>query len=245
MRSFARILIALFVSACTLYATDPPKLSPAEQEVVDLSKSLGEAANRRDFAEWSRHVADDCIFSDEDGVLITKAQLMEHLKKLPTAYDHGVDPRDYFLHLYGETAVVNSRVTSHEQFTDSDIIGEMRRTETYIKKNGSWLLIATQWGRLPVNFRKPAAGDPNTYKDYVGQYESRPGENVETVSVKDGKLWSELDGNEDEYLPLGSDTFFVKSDLGTSAFSRDTQGRVTGYTYHRSDGQEIHIKKIK
>jgi hypothetical protein len=29
------------------------------------------------------------------------------------------------------------------------------------------------------------------------------------------------------------------------AFVRDAQGHVTGYTYHRWDGQEIHAKKIK
>jgi hypothetical protein len=80
--------------------------------------------------------------------------------KLPTAYDHGVDPRDYVVHWYGDTAAVNSRVTDHEQFTDSDIISEMRRTETYVTQNGSWLLIARQWGMLPVNFRKPVAVDP-------------------------------------------------------------------------------------
>jgi hypothetical protein len=80
--------------------------------------------NRRNFAAWSRQVADDCLFSDDDGILQTKARLMEHLMKLPTAYDHGVDPRDYVVHLYGDTAAVTSRVTDHEQFTDSDIISE-------------------------------------------------------------------------------------------------------------------------
>ena len=44
---------------------------------------------------------------------------------------------------------------------------------------------------------------------------------------------------------LGSDTFFVKSALGISAFSRDPQGHVTGYTCRLADGQEIHVKKIK
>jgi hypothetical protein len=46
-------------------------------------------------------------------------------------------------------------------------------------------------------------------------------------------------------VPAGSDTFFVKSDLGSVTFSRDAQGLVTGYTYLRPDGQEIHAKKIK
>jgi hypothetical protein len=30
----------------------------------------------------------------------------------------------------------------HEQFTDAEVISEQRATETYIKKNASWLLIA-------------------------------------------------------------------------------------------------------
>jgi hypothetical protein len=85
----------------------------------------------------------------------------------------------------------------------------------------------------------------NAYKDYVGQYQWRPLDEVETVSLKDGKLWSNLGGDEDEAFPLGSETFFFKDDLGSVTFVRDAQGHVTGYTYHRSDGQEIHAKKIK
>ncbi len=70
---------------------------------------------------------------------------------------------------------------------------------------------------------------------------------METVSVKDGKLWSRFskDKDDDEYLPLSSDTFFVEDDVGSTQFVRDAQGHVTGYTYHRVDGQEIHVKKIQ
>ena len=221
------------------------ELSPEQEEVFNVSKSLGEAANRRNFAAWSRQVADDCLFSDEDGILQTKARLMEHLMKLPTAYDHEVDPRDYVVHLYGDTAAVTSRVTDHEQFTDSDIISEMRRTETYVKQNGSWLLICEAMGLVACKFSKARCRDPRTYNGYIGQYEWRPGL-VDTVVVKDGKLWSQL-GEEDEgeYWPLGSDTLVFKDDLGSVTFSRDARGHVTGYIYHRVDGQEIHAKKIK
>lgn len=141
--------------------------------------------------------------------------------------------------------MLNYRVTIHEQFTDADIISEQRYTETYLKQDGSWLLIAKQWGNVPVNFHKPVAVDTSVYKDYVGQYEWRPLDDVDTVSVKGGKLWSQFPKEEDEYLPLGSDTFFVKDDIGSVMFVRDAQGHVTGYTYHRWDGQEIHARKIK
>jgi hypothetical protein len=246
MRYLTCFLVALCIPASMAHALDQPKLSPAQQEVLDAHKARVEAGERRDYATYSRYVAYDCIYSDDDGVLDTnpKAHILEHWK-LPLEYDHGVNPRDYVVHLYGNTAVMNYRVTIHEQFTDADIISEQRYTETFVKQNGSWLLVAKQWGNLPVNFHKPVAVDTSVYQDYVGQYEWRPLGDVDIVSVKDGKLWSQFGTDEDEYLPLGAETFFIKNDLGSVTFSRDPQGHVTGYTYHRVDGQEIHVKRIK
>jgi len=245
MRSVTCLLVALCLPARMICAQDQPKLSPAQQEVLNVRIALRETALKRDMAAWSRYVADDCIFSTDDGTLATKAQFIEHGKKMPPEYDHSVNPRDYVIHLYGNTAVINFRITVHEQFTDADIVSEQRKTETYVKQDGSWLLVARQWDNLPVNLHKPVAVDTSVYKDYVGQYQWRPLGGLDTVSIKDGKLWSQFPKDEDEYLPLSSDTFFVKDDLGSVTFVRDTQGHVTGYTYHRFDGQEIHVKKIK
>jgi ketosteroid isomerase-like protein len=229
-----------------IYGADQPKFSPAQQEVINAHEARTEAINKRDLAAYSRYVADDCIFSTDDGAVRTKAQLMAHVGKLPSEYDRTVNPRDYVVHVYGDTAVLSLRYTGHEQFTDSDIVSEMRMTETYIKRNDKWLLIARQWGKIPTNFRKPVAVDTSIYKDYAGQYEWRPLDDVETISVKDGRLWSQSgNGAPEELLPLGADSFFLRSDLGTNKFTRDAQGRVTGNTYQDADGQEIHIKKIK
>lgn len=245
MRCFISFLISVCMFSSMICAQEQPKFSAAEQEVLNVRYALRDTALRRDMAAWSRYVADDCIFSTDDGEIHTKAQAIAHVGKLPPDYDHSVNPRDYVVHVYGDAAVINFRITLHEQFTDADIISEQRQTETYVKRNGSWLLVARQWGNLPVNFHKPVAVDASVYKDYVGQYEWRPGDDLETVSVKDGQLWTKQGEDLDEYLPLGPDKFFIKSDLGTFAFSRDAQGRVTGYTYHRVDGQEIHVRKIK
>lgn len=245
MRFTNCLLVALCLSASMLSATDPPKLSLAQQEVLNIRKARLEAISRRDMVAWARYVADDCILTDDDGGVQTKAQFIEGVAKLPPEYDHAANPRDYVVHVHGNTAVVNLRVTIHEQATDTDLISEQRYTETYIKQDGSWLLIAQQVSDLPINLRKPVAVDTSVYRDYVGQYQWRPLDDVETVSVKDGRLWSQLGKDQEEYLPLGSDTFFLKDDLGTMTFVRDSQGHVTGYTYHRADGQETHDKKIK
>ena len=245
MPHLACFLIVLCTFGNMTYGSDQPQLLPAQQEVLNASQAKSDARNRRDIATWAASVADDCVFSNDDGVLLTKAQLMKFYEKHPIEYDHSTNPRDFVVRLHGNTAVVNSRGTVHEQFGDTEIISEQRATETWVKENGSWLMIAAQSGNLPVNFRKPVSTDTSVYKDYVGQYQWRPLTDVETISVKDGKLWTQFGQDVDEYFPLGADSFFIKTDLGTSVFSRDAQGRVTGYTYHRADGQEIRVRKIK
>ena len=246
MRYFTCLLLASGLCAGMLSAADQPKFSPEQQEVIDAHNAAREAALKRDFAAWAPYVAEDCIFSTDDGDIKTKAQLIEHGRNLPFQHDHSENQRDFVVHLYGNTAVLNLRFTTHEQFTDIDIITEMRETETFVKQNGSWLLVARQWGALPINFHKPAAADPGTYKDYIGQLEWRPGL-VDTITVKGGKLWSKMaeDESAEENLPLGPETFFVRDDLGTITFVRDAHGQVTGYTYHRVDGQDIHARKVK
>jgi len=243
----ACLLVAVCLCANTIRAQEQPKFSPVQQEVINAHEVRTEASNKRDRAAYSRYVADDCIFSADNGSVLTKAQLIAGFgQKLPTEYDHSVNPRDYVVHVYGDTAVLNLRYTNHEQFTDSDIVSEIRMTETYIKQDGRWLLIARQWGKIPTNFRKPVGVDVSVYKDYVGQYEWRPLDTVETISVKDGRLWTQS-GNEtpEELLPLGNDSFFLRSELGINRFRRNAQGYVTGYTYQDADGQEIRVKKIK
>jgi ketosteroid isomerase-like protein len=237
-------LVVFIFSASLLTAEDSQHFSPAQQKVLNVQKAIAEAAHRRDLAAYSRLIAEDCIFSDDDGALVTKAKLLAHFGRMPPDYDHSVNYREHVVHLYGKTAVLNYRVTVHEQFTDTDIVSEQRRTETYVKQNGTWLLVARQWENLPVNLRKPVPIDTSVYNNYVGEFEWRPG-SVDTVSVRNGKLWSRMGESTSEFLPLGSDTFFFRDDLGTVEFSRDAQGRVTGYIYHRFDGQEIRARKIK
>jgi Domain of unknown function (DUF4440)/Domain of unknown function (DUF3471) len=244
MRLSACLFLALCLPAGMISAQDQPKFSPAQQEVLDARNARLEAGKRRD-GSWSQYIADDCIFSDDDGNLTTKAKIIDHTKDWPPEYDQSMDFRDYVIHMYGETAVMNYRFTAHEQIGDSDIITEMRATETYVKQSGSWLLVARQWGPLPINFYKPVAVKTSRYKDYVGEYQWRPLDDVETISVKDGKLWFQLGDDGEEYFPMGRETFFLKTELGSVTFVRDAKGHVTGYTYHLADGQEIHAKKIK
>ena len=243
MRRITTLFAMMLISVQFTHAKDLERLTPAERDVFGVANRMHDAFDRRDMASWSRNVESNCIFSSDDGILLTKNQIMER-GNLPHDFEYALNRREYTIHVYGKTAIVNFRLTVHEQFTGSDIISEQRMTETYIKRGAVWQLVATQWGNLPLNFRNPVAIDHQALKDYVGEYEWRLGE-TDVVYWREGALRSRFEGDDDEYLPLGSDSFFIRNDLGTVSFSRDSHGHVIGYTYHRADGQEIPVRKVK
>ena len=237
----ACLVIAVCLCASMIGAQDQTKFS-AEQEVLNAMRVRVEADTRHD-GSLARYIADDCIFTDDIGRVFTKAQFLND--NSPPEYDQVGNRRNFIVHVHGNEAVLNYQATEHERYGDADVITELRVTESYVKQNGVWLLTAKQWGVVPVNLRKPLAGETRVFRDYVGDYEWRPVVEVETTSVKDGRLWSNIGSFEEEWFPMGADTFFKKSDFSTYTFVRDGQGRVSGFTYHRYDGQEIHVKKIK
>jgi ketosteroid isomerase-like protein len=245
MRHLACIFLSLCPTAMWGSVTEAQKLSPTEQEVVNVNKArMGTAANR-DMAAWTRYVAEDCVFSTDGGTVSTKAQMLAHYKKGPRQLDRALDPGEQVVHVYGDTAILNYLATNHEQFGNSALTTEQRRTETFVKRDGSWLLVAIQWDNLPINRRKPVVVEGRSYKEYVGECRSRLEDDIETISVVDGKLWSQTADAKGDCLPAGGDTFFYQDDLGSFTFSRDAEGQVTGYIYRRFVGQEICSKKIK
>ena len=100
MHSTTCLFVALRLSASMICSQDQPMFSPTRQEVLDAHKARVEAGERRDYPTYSRLVADDCMYGDDDGVLDTnpKAHIMEHWR-LPLVYEHGFNPRDYVVHV--------------------------------------------------------------------------------------------------------------------------------------------------
>lgn len=245
MRALLCLFVAASVPVSSAYGAGSSPLTRGEQELVRISKTRLDALSRHDMGTFSRYTADDYYSTDEFGIVQTKGQLIEQMDRKPLTYSHDFDARDYVVHMYGDTAVVFDRITVHEKFGNADIVTEQRRTETYVKRGGSWQAIAVQQTNLPINFREPVAIDAAILNDYGGQYQWRVGDATDRIFVKDGKLWSAFGGPPEEAFPLGADTFFYKDDLGFQTFSRDAQRHVNGYVYTRPDGQKIFATKIK
>lgn len=87
MCSFRFPFVALCLSTGMFKAADQPKLSPAQQEVINAHEARTESRNKRDQAVYSRYAADDYIFSGDDGSVLTNIQLMASVGKFPMGAD--------------------------------------------------------------------------------------------------------------------------------------------------------------
>jgi hypothetical protein len=94
MRHLGALLFALSATTSIAHTSEQQHFSPEEQELVNVQKARMDAAARRDLEVWSGYVAEDCIFSGDDGSLMTKAQMIAYYKKVPAEYDRALDPRN-------------------------------------------------------------------------------------------------------------------------------------------------------
>ena len=120
-----------------------------EQAMMQMEEELRVAISKRDMKAYARIVGDDYVFTNQDAVIRTKAQMV-------SAYDAGsinyesVVFDEIKVHAYGDTAVVTGRSTQKMKDNDKDITGQFRYTRVYVKRQGKWQLVATQSTRIPA-----------------------------------------------------------------------------------------------
>jgi ketosteroid isomerase-like protein len=205
---------AVMLFPACFFGGDGTARIPEQQEVWKVSQAWLDAFNHRDLDSFARYVADDFIGSTDDGLSMTKASLLKRLSIHPAAYEQRTNLRDVRVRVEGDTAIVNYLVTLIAGgYQNTTLVFQVRRTEFFQKKKGTWLAIAAHESALPVNLRKPVKADPKTLKDYVGRYEYRPGF-ANTYTVEGGHLMDEWKGAKSEAFPIRKDTFFESDDLG-------------------------------
>ena len=164
MKKLFGVMLLTFVALSTsLGQTQTPekkveKVQPAgekvsssntEQAVIQLEEDLRAAIAKGDSKAYARIVGDDYVFTNQDAVVRTKAQMV-------SAYDAGsikyesVKFDEIKVQAYGDTAVVTGRQMVKGQDNGKDISGEYRYTRVYVKRQAGWELVATQTTRIPA-----------------------------------------------------------------------------------------------
>jgi ketosteroid isomerase-like protein len=124
------------------------KVDSVEQAVMQLEEELRVAITKGDMKAYGRLVGDDYVYTNQDAVVRTKAQMV-------SAYDSGslkyesAKFDEIKVRAYGDTAVVTGRNTTKGKDNGKDFVGQFRYTRVYVKRQGTWQLVATQATRIP------------------------------------------------------------------------------------------------
>jgi len=219
-----------------------PDSNTVEQELLRLEREWLNAYEGRDVAAMERIVADDFTLTFGDGSVIDKAQAIADLKR-PGPIDSTLkfSTEDVKVRVYGDTAILTGRVIEKRQRQNRDAVSESRYTDTYVRRQGRWQVVASHLSRLPPK-RTAITVDPKIYDLYVGQYELTGGR-VLTLTREGNALMSQPTGQPKfELFPESETSFFLKGPDVQLVFVKDKDGRVTNLVL-REGGQNVRVSR--
>src|SRR6266550_8844964 len=199
-------LVTFFYTVILVYAADVPI---TQDELVRRTQELYDAVVPGNQTPWKKYFADDCIFADEKGRIFDKPKLIADINPMPAGYSGTIKIENAQSRIIGNTAILSYDADETETIFGQNLKARYHITDTWLRRNGNWQIIASQAHRY---YEDPAVGkaDPEKFADFIGMYELAPGQ-TRSVLVEGDKLFVERKGKKkEELLPETSELFFRK-----------------------------------
>lgn len=226
-----------------------PATQDANREVITQLKratqELLDAIAPGDVAVWQKYLAEECLYTDEEGHVKSKADLLQELKPLPKGYIGRIKMGEPQVILQDKVIVLVHRDREELQLFGQTLTTWFHSTDTWAKQpDGQWKLVAEQVMAIP-NERKPITISATKLDDYVGQYQLAP-DVFYSITREGDKLYGQRNGRaKEELLPLYADVFYRKGVWrGEKVFERDAQGKVVRIL-DRRDNNDLVWKRVK
>lgn len=141
LSAVALMLVLPSLILCQTNGKNADKKSSDEQAVRQTINDLAAALGKNDTAGLDRIYADDYTFVGDTGMIMTKTERIAAFKSGDLKYE-SVSIEVVSIHLFGDTAVAVTRITSKfapgVKFSD----GKFITTATFVKIKGRWQLVA-------------------------------------------------------------------------------------------------------
>ena len=151
MKAAAQFLALAFITSSVCYAQAqaerPNRNKKVEQEVLRLENEQNEAFLRNDTDTIARALADDFIEITARGTIRTKAQMVAESKSGEMRFDYR-KIEEIRVRGYGNTAVVNVRVTRKGTYKGQEFSNQAWYTRVYVKDRGRWRAVVHQVTRI-------------------------------------------------------------------------------------------------
>jgi len=121
----------------------------SEQEVRKAIEKYRTALLQRDIPALEKIWADDYVFVNASGEVLTKAQRLANAKSGATTLDSIKEEESIMVRVYQNSAVATSRVTIKGQYSGQPTTGQYRSTHVWVKGSEGWQLVSNQLTALP------------------------------------------------------------------------------------------------
>jgi len=230
-----------------LFAVDAPNAAGAEEtltqdELVRRAQEIVDSVATGNKEPWKKYFAEDAIYFDEKGRNRDKAALVADIVPPPAGYSGNIKITKSTSRIFGDTAILSYDLDETEVIFGQSLTARYLQTDTWLHRNGTWQIVATQVLRY---YEDPAIGkaDPKKFSDFSGTYELAPGQ-VRTVMNEDEKLYSERKGKRDQLPPETSEIFFRKGVEGRVLFRYNDSGKVDALIDRRNN-EDVVWRKTK
>ena len=159
-RVLAAILLAI-ASSSVMFGQTSKKPSTRDAKVAEQIKRMNrgwlvEAYYSNDMAAFDRIAADDFMVTNSKGNVLNKAQrradIISHQfqsSALPAGSVYEIEDPNHQVRVYKNVAISNGHITEKYQQRGKEVSNRVYFTDTYLRRNGSWQVVASQLTFLP------------------------------------------------------------------------------------------------
>jgi ketosteroid isomerase-like protein len=136
-------LFSLFPAA----GRNASQTSRVEDQIKKLERDWAQAVVKEGAASVNQYEADDIITTDPTGRVTNKAADRSDL----SSGDYKVESEelsDLEVLVYGNTAVATATNAMKGTYKGQDLSGKYRFTDTWVKRNGRWQVVASQYNKV-------------------------------------------------------------------------------------------------
>ena len=151
MRAILICLIVALTSAITLAQKSPERSADASpikvgtiDEIKKIDRDADAAFERGDVGFFQHLLAEEMVNVQPEGTVSNKTEFLQDVKPPRAGTTLTITARDVQAFVVGDTGVVTSTKTAKWQNRSRSWSDEYRETNTYARKEGRWLLIASQ-----------------------------------------------------------------------------------------------------
>jgi ketosteroid isomerase-like protein len=138
--------------AALLFSTAPfsqdKSVSADEIQIKQLERAWNQAEAKQEVKEVSALLADTLAYTDYDGSFMNKTEYMKWVAAPEQKADHLYDEGSN-VHVYGDAAVVTGIYRESGTNKGKPYVIRSRYTDTWIKRNGVWLCVASHSTLIP------------------------------------------------------------------------------------------------